>query len=112
MKSAPISVIIPCFNCSNEVENAVQSIFNQTVRPTELILVDDCSNDGGLTIKKLASIQSRFMDLLPTYVLQTPSNSGPGVARNLGLKTQSQPYIAFLDSDEVWHCAKLETQYL
>lgn len=112
MKIAPVSVIIPCYNCSNELENAVQSVFSQTVRPAELILIDDCSNDNGMTMKMLTSVQSRFIDVISTYVLQTPSNSGPGVARNLGLSVQTQPYTAFLDSDEVWHSAKIETQYL
>ena len=112
LKIAPISVIIPCYNCSNEVENAVQSVFNQTVKPAELILIDDCSNDNGMTMKMLTSVQSRFMDVISTRVLQTSSNSGPGVARNLGLSVQTQPYTAFLDSDEVWHSAKIETQYL
>ena len=45
---APVSVIIPCYNCKDTVERAVKSVFDQTLQPREVILVDDASSDGTL----------------------------------------------------------------
>jgi O-antigen/teichoic acid export membrane protein/glycosyltransferase involved in cell wall biosynthesis len=104
----PVSVIIPCFNCRATIGRAVQSVFLQTCRPRELILVDDCSTDG--TLDLLGQLALRY----PANwirVLPQPRNAGPGAARNAAWAVATQPYIAFLDSDDSWHAAKMEIQY-
>ena len=55
-EKADVSVVIPCYNCSNTIERAVSSVFNQTLLPHEIILVDDASSDD--TAKKLRNIQT------------------------------------------------------
>ncbi len=112
MKSkAPVSVIIPCFCCTSTIGRAVESILSQTLLPAELILVDDCSNDGGLTIAKLKQIQDQYQSEIKIMVLEMKRNDGPGSSRNLGWSIATQPYIAFLDADDSWHSKKIEIQY-
>ncbi len=105
---APVSVIIPCFNCSSTIERALESLAHQTLRPREVILVNDCSTDD--TPEQLRKLAGRYQSGW-VRVIDLDRNSGPGRARNIGWQSASQPYIAFLDSDDTWHPEKLEIQY-
>lgn len=107
-RSIPVSVIIPCFNCGETIARAVQSVFLQTSRPHELILVDDCSTDG--TRALLADLVTQYPADWIRVILQ-PRNAGPGAARNAAWRAAAMPYIAFLDSDDSWHPAKMAIQY-
>lgn len=107
-EQVPVSVIIPCFNCSNTIERAVHSIFQQTCRPQEVILVDDCSTDE--TRELLGELAQRYPANWIRVLLQ-PRNAGPGAARNAGWAASTLPFIAFLDSDDSWHPAKMALQY-
>jgi O-antigen/teichoic acid export membrane protein/glycosyltransferase involved in cell wall biosynthesis len=104
----PVSVIIPCFNCRDTIERAVQSVFHQTCRPQELILVDDCSTDD--TRELLGKLAQRYPVNWIRVLLQS-RNAGPGAARNAGWAAVTLPYIAFLDSDDSWDPAKMAIQY-
>lgn len=107
-EQACVSVIIPCYRCIDTIERAVSSVADQTLLPAEVILVDDCSNDG--TIAALYRVQASYpKDWIRVVALS--ENSGPGVARNAGWEVAMQPYIAFLDSDDSWHPQKIEVQY-
>jgi glycosyltransferase involved in cell wall biosynthesis len=75
-----------------------------------LILINDCSPDGGLTSKALVEIQNSTTDI-SIKVLSMSKNVGPGMARNEGWNISTQPYIAFLDADDIWHPQKLQIQY-
>ncbi|CAG9272589.1 O-antigen/teichoic acid export membrane protein [Paraburkholderia unamae] len=103
----PVSVVIPCFNCSRTIERAIASIAAQTARPREVILVDDCSTDG--TREFIGTVISGY-ETGWIKLVKLVSNSGPGKARNVGWSMARQPYIAFLDSDDAWHPRKLEVQ--
>ena len=50
MKNADVSVVIPCFNCAETIERAVHSVTQQTLRPAEVILINDASTDNTLEI--------------------------------------------------------------
>lgn len=104
----PVSVIVPCFNCRDTIARAVQSVFEQTSRPQALVLVDDCSTDG--TRELLAELARNYPADWIRVLLQ-PRNAGPGAARNAGWAATTLPYIAFLDSDDSWHPAKMALQY-
>lgn len=106
----PVTVIVPCFRSFKTVDRAAESVLAQTLRPKELIFVDDCSDDQGKTIDLLTDIQRRYNHLIDIRVLSTSHNKGAGGARNLGWKNATQEYIAFLDSDDVWHPKKMEIQ--
>lgn len=105
---AQVSVVIPCYRCDSTIARAVGSIAQQTLKPYEVILVDDCSGDG--TLAELYRLQSLYS---PEWikVIACELNSGAGTARNLGWAAASQTYVAFLDSDDSWHPQKIEVQY-
>ncbi|MGC8903500.1 MAG: glycosyltransferase family 2 protein [Fervidobacterium sp.] len=104
---APVSVIIPCYNCRETIERAVKSVFEQIWRPSEVILVDDASTDG--TPEVLLELQ-KFYGRKWVKVILRKKNGGPGAARNTGWDLATQPYIAFLDADDAWHPEKIAIQ--
>ena len=87
------SVIIPAHNRAGMLVEALDSVFAQDFTDFEVIVVDDGSTDGTAAIAAGYGNRIRF--------LHQP-NSGPGSARNLGLRHATGRYAAFLDSDDVW----------
>jgi len=108
---APVSVVIPCYCCSDSIGRAVASIAAQTVLPREVILVEDASPDGGRTLAALHDLAGEYGDIFVVAVISMTENGGPASARNRGWMAASQPYIAFLDADDAWHSRKIEMQY-
>lgn len=104
----PVSVIIPCFNCEGTIIRAVNSISNQTSQPKEVILIDDGSTDESLS--RLHEIRDHLGSSW-IKILKIGNNKGPSVARNAGWNVAAQPYLAFLDADDIWHPRKIEIQY-
>ena len=106
--NAGVSVIIPCYCCADTIGRAVQSVHLQTLRPSELILIDDCSCDDTLTeLHRLQNLYSQGW----IQIITLRENQGPGAARNVGWEASTQPYIAFLDADNSWHSDKIRIQY-
>lgn len=108
MSYADVSVVVPCFNCSNTIERAVDSILRQTLLPKEVILVDDCSQDA--TWQLLEDLQSKHTDGW-IKLRRLSQNAGPAVARNMGWEMATSKYVAFLDADDAWHTDKIQIQY-
>lgn len=106
----PVSVIIPCFRCVGMIERAVASICQQSRLPEEVVLIEDCSDDGGKTLVSLHQVQLECQDKFVVKVISLEENGGPGVARNAGWDAATSRYIAFLDADDAWHPRKLEMQ--
>ena len=104
---APVSVVVPCFRCTATIDDAVASIAAQTLRPAEVLLVEDCSGDD--TLAALHRIAAAY-EAGWIKVLALPGNGGPSRARNAGWQQAQQPYIAFLDADDSWGPRKLELQ--
>ena len=100
------SVIIPAFNSALSIESAINSCLNQSLKPYEIIVIDDCSTDD--TVDVVREIQSRLECETLVRLLSTSYNSGAATARNLGWNISVGDYIAFLDSDDQWHPLKLE----
>ncbi|MBN1525420.1 MAG: glycosyltransferase family 2 protein [Spirochaetales bacterium] len=95
-----VSVIIPVFNRLALLKKAVASVYAQTFRDFELIVVDDGSVDK--TAQWLASADIRHLVI---------AHSGmPGLVRNRGAEIAKGKYLSFLDSDDVWKPEKLEKQ--
>jgi glycosyltransferase involved in cell wall biosynthesis len=105
---APVSVVIPCYRCAGTIERAIASVAAQTLRPAEVILVDDASGDE--TREVLTKI-SQLFDPGWIKLIFLDQNVGAGSARNAGWAAASQPLIAFLDADDAWHSRKIEIQY-
>jgi glycosyltransferase involved in cell wall biosynthesis len=99
-----VSVVIPTYNRRKLLFRALGSVFGQTHRPVEVIVVDDASSDGTVEALRRADFPVRV------EVLALPFNQGPAAARNAGIRRASGRYVAFLDSDDVWLADKLERQ--
>ena len=100
-----ISVIVPVYNGARSLDRSLRSVLSQTLPDFELIVVDDCSTDESVDIlRSYQALDERVR------VLATATNSGPGVARNVGLENARGRFIAFLDSDDFWMRDKLEKQ--
>ena len=97
-----ISVVIPTFNQSGYLAEALDSVLTQTFADYEIIVVDDGSTDG------TASLLRTYGDRIRVI---SQDNRGAGAARNRGLETACGRYIAFLDHDDIWHPDKLKVQY-
>lgn len=95
------SVIIPVYNGAKFIDDAISSVFNQTISDWELIIVDDGSLDD--TLKVLG----KYKDNNKIRVV-SQSNQGVSVARNNGVSLAKGDYIAFLDADDLWHSDHLE----
>jgi glycosyltransferase involved in cell wall biosynthesis len=106
-KTAPVSVVIPCYRCKATIDDAINSIVAQTLPPAEIVLVDDCSGDG--TAEVLQNIADSYQAGW-IKVIALPANAGPSRARNTGWEQAKQPYVAFLDADDCWAPHKLELQ--
>lgn len=100
-----ISVIIPTYNRRKTIVQAVRSVLNQSFYDLECIVVDDGSDDGTCeAIKKIKDDRLKYFEL--------SGNFGACHARNFGIGVAVGKYIAFQDSDDIWHKEKLEKQIL
>jgi teichuronic acid biosynthesis glycosyltransferase TuaG len=109
--SVPVTVVIPCYNSAETIVRAVNSVLAQTVLPSELIMVDDCSTDGGETILVINKLAEQAKKKLQVQVILNEKNAGPASSRNIGWELGVNTLIAFLDSDDIWHPQKIELQY-
>lgn len=96
-----VSVVIPTYNSAHFLGEALQSVFDQTFKDYELIVVDDGSTD------ETKQIVAEYGDKIK-YIFQ--ENSGPASAKNNGIRNSVGKYIAFLDADDLWLPTKLEKQ--
>lgn len=93
-KNPLVSVIIPCYNLGQYLEEAVDSVLKQTFQNFEIIIVDDGSTDEG-TRELLAQFQR------PKTQLFTKKNEGVAIARNFGISKAQGKYILPLDADDM-----------
>ncbi|MFA6526363.1 MAG: glycosyltransferase family A protein [Candidatus Buchananbacteria bacterium] len=98
-----ISVIIPAYNAEKTIQKCLDSIFNQTYRDIEVIVVDDGSTDDMLLA--LTNCKKKI-----TIISQ--ENKGAPAARNYGFKFSQGEYVIFLDADIVMKPAMLEKMIL
>ncbi len=98
---AKISIIVPCYNCSDTIIRTWNSILNQTIALSELecIFVDDASTDNGATWEKIQQIERQAPESVVAIHLE--ENKRQGGARNVALEYASGEYIQFLDSDDM-----------
>ena len=106
-----VSVIVPCFNRAALVTQTLDSVWEQTYRPIELLIVDDGSSDNSCDTVE-AWIRDRAVescDQFETKLLRQ-QNVGVSAARNKGLRASHGEYIQFVDSDDLLHPQKLTNQ--
>ncbi len=104
-KKPKISVIVPVYNLTRYLENALESVRAQTLQDFEVIVVDDGSRQSG----EIRDIAEKFhFERLKFF--RHPVNRGLSAARNTGLMNAEGEYIAFLDSDDLLLPQKFEIQ--
>jgi glycosyltransferase involved in cell wall biosynthesis len=94
-----VSIIIPAFNSALTISDTLNSILAQSYINWEALVIDDGSTDD------LENFIKRFTDPRIKYFYK--ENGGVASARNFGIKNAGGDYIAFLDSDDIWHSDKL-----
>jgi len=99
-----ISVVIPTYNREHCILRAIESAANQTYPDLEIIVVDDGSTDGTLSLLKTYACERAFR------FIEGGAKEGAPTARNRGIATSVGHWVAFLDSDDTWHRRKLERQ--
>ena len=103
-----VSVVIPLFNSKNFILATLKSVIQQTYKNFEIILVDDFSKDNSLSLVKSFKNKNKKLKI---KILSSNLKSGcPSIPRNIGIKAAKGKYIAFLDSDDIWHPEKLALQ--
>ena len=99
-----VSIVMACFNAEQYLNDAVQSALAQRDIELEVIIVDDHSTDGSLTLANRLAQQDKRV-----RVMQTPANAGPGGARNVGLKAMRGEWYAMLDCDDAFEPSRCRT---
>lgn len=101
-----VSVIIPNFNNSRYIEEAIRSVLDQTLQDIEVIVIDDCSTDDSWEIlQRIAQTDDRIK------IIRNSEKSGAGISRNLGLHEARGEFIKFLDSDDTLPVDALKLMY-
>lgn len=98
-----ISVVVTCYNYGRYLEACLNSVFRQTFKGIEIIVIDDGSTDNTGEVVKQFLNRPNFK-----YVYQ--ENRGQASAKNAGIRNATGEYIAFLDADDLWVEEKLEKQ--
>lgn len=98
-----VSAIIPTYRRAELVPRAIRSVFNQTIKDIEIIVVDDASPDGTETaVRSIGNSSVRYV--------RHHANRGLPAGRNTGVRAARGKYIAFLDDDDEWLPDKTEKQ--
>jgi glycosyltransferase involved in cell wall biosynthesis len=100
-RGVSISVIIPLYNGQKYIEQAIRSVWSQTLPTAELIVVDDGSTDAG------PQIVHKLAEQGPIKIIRKP-NGGQSSARNLGASASNGDFLAFLDQDDAWYPRHLQ----
>ena len=100
-KQKTVSVVITTHNRPDYLKESLASVLNQTVKPSELYVIDD-----GSTVS-YEEVLAQFPQEQFTYV-KVPVASGANAARNLGITKSTSDIIAFLDDDDIWDTDYLE----
>lgn len=99
--SGTVTAIIPAYNNQDQLNRALRSVLQQSLPVTQTIIVDDSSSPR-------LKIPSWFDS--PFELIRLPTNKGPYYARNCAIEKVTTDYVAFLDSDDIWHPNKILEQ--
>lgn len=100
-----VSIVMPCFNSGEFVKQSICSVIDQSYTNWELLVCDDCSADNTVAIIRSLMVHDSRIKLL-----QNNFSKGAAGARNSCIEMAKGRFIAFLDSDDLWHSQKLEKQ--
>lgn len=97
------TVIIPCFNSSKTIARALDSLIDQTYSSFDVVLIDDASDDYAELVRIVEVYQSK----LKISVIRNAINKNGAYARNKGIASAKNEYVAFLDADDSWVLTRL-----
>jgi glycosyltransferase involved in cell wall biosynthesis len=101
---AAVSVIVPAYRAASTMTRALAGVAAQTLRPSQVVVVDDGSDDG---TEAAARAQAQALGSIRLTVIRQP-HAGAGAARNTAVRAATEPYLAFLDADDEWLPRHLE----
>ncbi len=100
-----VSVIMPCYNTADFLQDAIESILHQSYRNFELVIIDDASTDNSLSMmEELAQRDDRIR------IIKNERNRGISFSRNQGIINSQGKYIALMDADDIAYPDWMETQ--
>lgn len=108
MLKKTVDIVLPVYNSKKYILTTINSIIKQSFKSWNLIIIDDCSNDG--TFEILKNIQKKYNKYNKIFLYRQNINQGQSVARNLGIKKSKSIFVAFIDSDDFWDKNKLLNQ--
>ena len=100
MLKKTVDIIVPVYNSKKYIIPTINSILRQSYKSWNLIIIDDCSNDG--TYKILKNIHKKYNKDNKIFLYRQNKNRGQAVAKNFGLNKSKSTFVAFIDSDDVW----------
>lgn len=98
-----VSVVIPAYRCAETLPLSIDSALAQDV-PMEVLVIDDCPD------APVDEVMEQYKDDPRVIYLRNPKNLGAAETRNRGILMATAPYVAFLDSDDLWRPGKLKKQ--
>ena len=101
-----VTVVMPAYNSAKYISATIESVLNQKFIDYELLVINDCSKDE--TVKVVEEFVNR--DSRIRLINLSENRGAPAAPRNLGIRQAKGSWIAFLDSDDIWHPNKLQRQ--
>jgi len=103
----PVTIIMPCYNHAKWLRRSVTSVLEQDYTNKKIAIIDDCSEDG--SIEEALEIKMSHEKDCRIDIYKTSSNSGPSVARNLGIQESWESTLIFgmLDADDTYLPGKI-----
>jgi len=98
-----VSIIIPCYKDSKTLARAINSIYMQTYRIDEILVVNDCSPET----KEIESLLENYPEVI---YIKNLNNVGLAATRNVGLQKATSEIVSFVDADDELHPQKIEFQ--
>ena len=103
-KGPKVDIILPNYNSYKFIESTIKSIIKQSYQNWKLIIVEDASEI------KTKKILRKFLKNKRIKIFWLKKNRGAGFCRNYAIKKSNSPYLAFIDSDDIWKKNKLKNQ--
>ena len=107
MENHLISILMTAYNSEKTIENAINSVLEQSFKNWELIIVDDCSRDK--TYEIIKNYSDKFTNIT---CIKNTVNSGTYLSLNKAMHISKGDYITKLDSDDYYHVDKLLLQLI
>lgn len=106
MENTLVSIITPMYKGAGFVGETIESVLAQSYKNWEMIIVDDCSPDDGAGV----AVVKKYISDPRVKLIESKENRGSSGSRNIALREAKGRYIAFLDSDDIWHPDFLQKQ--